>query len=442
MSKKLLVRPQKAPLKGRITVPGDKSISHRAVMLAAIAEGKSIIRRWLPAGDTLATLEAIKAMGVHVQVEKKSPIAWDLEIEGVGLHGLQPPAGALDLKNAGTGIRLIAGIMVGQRFHSILDGSEQLRKRPMERITKPLSKMGAQISSTNGCAPMHVDPAELTGIRYEMNVTSGQVKSALLLAGLYAEGDTAVYQPGPARDHTERMLRAMGVDIVEEDNWITLRKPAGELKLQPLDLTVPSDMSSAAFPIVAASIVPHSKIVIENVGMNETRTGILNMLKAMGANYEINNERETGGEPAADLTVCFDELHPAQIRGQLVVRGIDELPIWAVAASQAAGHSTVHDASELRVKEVDRIGVLSGELKKLGVNISEFPDGFMIHGPSRLYSAEVDSHDDHRLAMSLAVAGLVTHGMTMIENADCAADSFPGFVEMMQSLGATMEWVE
>ena len=442
MSKKLLVRPQKTPLKGRVTVPGDKSISHRAVMLAAIAEGESVIRRWLPAGDTLATLEAIKAMGVHVEVEKKSPTAWDLQINGVGLYGLQPAAGPLDFKNAGTGIRLLAGIMVGQRFSSILDGSSQLRKRPMGRITEPLTTMGANITSTNGCAPMTIDPAEIKGTRYEMKVASGQVKSALLLAGLYADGDTAVYQPGPARDHTERMLRAMGVDIVEEDNWITLRKPADELKLQPFDLTVPSDISSAAFPIVAASIVPHSKIVIENVGMNETRTGILNMMKAMGANFKIDNERVTGGEPAADITVSFDELHSAKIRGELVVRGIDELPIWAVAASQAAGHSTVHDATELRVKEVDRIGVLSGELQKLGVDISEFPDGFMIHGPSRLYSAEVDSHDDHRLAMSLSVAGLVTHGMTMIENADCAADSFPGFVEMMKSLGATMEWIE
>ncbi len=441
MTKKLLIRPQKTPLKGRITVPGDKSISHRAVMLAAIADGTSIIRRWLPAGDTLATLEAIKAMGVHVEISNQSPTAWDLKIEGVGLHGLQPPAGALDLKNAGTGIRLLAGIMAGQRFSSVLDGSNQLRQRPMGRITEPLATMGAQISSTGGCAPMTIEPSELQGVRYEMKVASGQVKSALLLAGLYAQGDTAVYQPGPARDHTERMLRAMGVDIVEEENWITLRKPNNELKLRPFDLIVPSDISSAAFPIVAATIVPHSKIIIENVGMNETRTGILSMLTAMGANFSISNERVTGGEPAADLTVYFDELHPADLRGELVVRGIDELPIWAVAASQAAGDSSVHDAAELRVKEVDRIGVLGGELRKLGVNMSEFPDGFTIHGPSKLYGTEVDSHDDHRLAMSLAVSGLVTHGLTMVNNAGCAADSFPGFVEMMQSLGATMEWV-
>ena len=373
MSKKLLVRPQKTPLKGTIIVPGDKSISHRSVMLGAIADGTSIIRRWLPAGDTLATLEAMRAMGVHIEIEKKSPTAWDLQIEGVGLHGLQPPAGSLNLKNAGTGIRLLAGIMVGQRFSSVLDGSGQLRKRPMGRITDPLSEMGAIIDATNGCAPMTIEPAELQGVRYKMKVASGQVKSALLLAGLYADGDTAVYQPGPARDHTERMLQAMGVNVTEEDNWITLHKPAGELKLQPLDLTVPSDISSAAFPIVAASIVPHSKIVLENVEMNETRTGILDMLKEMGANFTLSNKRITGGEPIADLTVSFDELHTADLRGEVVVRGIDELPIWAVAASQAAGRSTVHDAAELRVKEVDRIGVLGGELRKLGIQMIDYP---------------------------------------------------------------------
>lgn len=442
MSKNLLVRPQKTPLNGRITVPGDKSISHRAVMLAAIAEGTSIIRRWLPAGDTLATLEAIRSLGVPVEIDKKSATAWDLRIEGVGLHGLQPPAGPLDFKNAGTGIRLMAGIMAGQRFASVLDGSSQLRKRPMGRITSPLATMGAHIRATDGCAPLMVEPAHLQGTRYEMKVASGQVKSALFLAGLYAEGDTAVYEPGPARDHTERMLRAMGVDIGKADDWITLHKPGSDLKLQPLDLTVPSDISSAAFPIVAATIVPHSEIVIENVEMNETRTGILEMLQAMGANFTISNERIMGGEPTADLTVRYDELHPADLGGELVVRGIDELPIWAVAASQAAGDSTVRDAAELRVKEVDRIGVLGGELRKLGINMTEFADGFTIQGPSKLYSAEVDSHDDHRLAMSLAVAGLVTHGLTMVQDAGCAADSFPGFVETMQSLGATMEWVE
>lgn len=442
MSKQLLIRPQKTPLKGAITVPGDKSISHRAIMLAAIADGTSIIRRWLPAGDTLATLEVAQAMGVQIEIDKRSDTAWDLQIEGRGLHGLQPPKAPLNLKNAGTGIRLLAGIMVGQAFPSILDGSEQLRKRPMGRITNPLSEMGAAIQATDGRAPMHIQPAQLRAIRYEMPVASAQIKSAVLLAGLYTQGETAVYQPGPARDHTERMLTAMGVNVRVDGNWISVAGLKEGQELRPLDLTVPSDMSSAAFPMVAAAIVPHSEIVIENVGLNETRTGILQWLRQMGAGFTLTNERTTGGEPAADLTVKFDELHQAAVAGENVVCGIDELPILAVAATQAAGDSTVRDAAELRVKEVDRITVLAGELQKLGVNLTEYPDGFTVHGPTRLFGAEVDSHDDHRLGMSLAVAGLVTHGLTLVQDAGCIADSFPGFVETMQALGANMEWVE
>lgn len=443
MSTKLLIHPQTTPLRGAITVPGDKSISHRAIMLAAVAEGVSVIRRWLPAGDTLATLDAIRALGVQVEINKKSPTAWDLQIEGRGLHGLQPPEGPLDLRNAGTGIRLLAGIMAGQRFPVTLDGSEQLRKRPMRRIAEPLRLMGACIETTDGRAPLHLSPTALHGMQYEMPVASAQVKSAVLLAGLYAEGETAVYQPGPARDHTERMLAAMGVRVVTEGEWVRLKR--GKLRdwqLKPLDLTVPSDTSSAAFPLVAAAIVPHSEITIENVGMNETRTGIVEWLHAMGANFTITNERITGGEPAADLIVRFDELHSTAVNGDSVVRGIDELPIWAVAASQAAGGSTVRDAAELRVKEVDRIGVLAGELRKLGIQMTEYPDGFTVHGPVRPCGAEVDSHDDHRLGMSLAIAGLVAAGNTVVHDAACVADSFPGFVETMQALGANMQWVE
>jgi 3-phosphoshikimate 1-carboxyvinyltransferase len=439
MTKQLLIRPQKTALHGTITVPGDKSISHRAVMLAAIAEGTSTIRRWLPAGDTLATLAAVQALGVSIAIEKSSPTAWDLTIEGRGLHGLQPPIAPLDLRNAGTGIRLLAGLLCGMGFPVVLDGSDQLRKRPMNRIVQPLQQMGALIESSNGRCPITIAPATLHPTRYEMPVASAQIKSAILLAGLYAQGQTAVYQPGPARDHTERMLTAAGVTITEADGWITLTPPD---QLRPFDLTVPSDISSAAFPIVAATIVPGSQITIENVGMNDTRTGILEMLQAMGAQFTLTNERITGGEPAADLLVSYAPLHAAEISGPVVVRGIDELPIWSVAAAQASGSSTVRDAAELRVKEVDRISVLAGELTKLGAAIHEQPDGFTVHGPARLYSAEVDSHDDHRLGMSLAVAGLVTHGNTLVHDAACVADSFPGFVETMQALGAEMEWLE
>lgn len=436
---KILVRPQKTPLTGTITVPGDKSISHRAVMLAAIANGRSHIRNWLPAGDTIATLEAVQSLGIAIKIDKKSPQAWDLQIEGKGLHGLQAPAAPLDCRNAGTFMRLMAGILAGQSFPSVLDGSEQLRKRPMRRIMDPLRQMGADISAQDGKAPLSIQPADLQGFEYQMTIASAQVKSAVLLAGLYARGMTRIVEAGPSRDHTERMLAAMNADIIWRDSVVELN---GGRELWPLDLTVPGDISSAAFPMVAAAIVPHSQITIQNVGLNETRTGILDMLKMMSASFAIENERITGGEPAADLTVCFDELHAAEISGAVVVRGIDEFPILTVAATQAAGETTVHDAAELRVKEVDRIGVLAGELRKMAVTMIEHPDGFTIGGPVRPYSAEVDSHDDHRLGMSLAVAGLVTLGETLVHDADCVSDSFPGFVETMQTLGARMEWVE
>ena len=439
---KLLIRPQKTPLTGTISVPGDKSISHRAVMLGALAEGTSTVRNWLPAGDTLATLNAFQALGVVIEVDRHSPTAWNLVIEGRGLHGLKDPRKALDCRNAGTLMRLMAGLMAGQNFSSVLDGSEQLRQRPMRRITEPLQQMKAKISAADGTAPLSIEPAALKGIAYEMPVASGQIKSALLLAGLYADGETRIYQPGPARDHTERMLNALGVAVRTEGDWIIMPVADGERKLRPFDLTVPGDMSSAAFPLVAAAIVPHSEVTITNVGYNETRTGILEMLRQMGAEFTIANERVTGGEPAVDLTISFNELHAADIGGAVVVRGIDEFPVLTAAATQAAGTTTVRDAAELRVKEVDRIGVLAGELAKMNIDMVERPDGYTLHGPKRPFSAEVDSHDDHRLGMTLAVMGLVTYGETLIDNARCVHDSFPDFVETMQSLGANMEWVE
>ncbi len=438
----LLVHPQKTPLAGTITVPGDKSISHRAVMLAALAEGVSVITNWLPAGDTLATLAAAQALGVPIAVEQRSPTAWALAVEGRGLHGLQAPAGPLECRNAGTCIRLMAGLMAGQRFPSVLDGSEQLRRRPMRRVTEPLRQMGADIEDSDGRAPLSIRPGRLRGIEFQMAIASAQVKSALLLAGLYADNETRIRQPGPARDHTERMLRAMGVPVEVGGNVVTL--PAtdnGGWRLRPLELTVPADFSSAAFPLVAAAIVPRSRVTIANVGANDTRTGLLDILAAMGARFEVANARISGGEPLADLVVSFDELHSATAGGELVVRAIDEFPVWAVAATQAAGDSVARDAAELRVKEVDRIGVLAGELRRLGASLAEHPDGFTVHGPVRLQGGEVDSHGDHRLGMALAVAGLVAGHPTVIRDAGCVADSFPGFVETMQALGARMEWV-
>lgn len=439
---KVIVRGQTTPLSGSVTVPGDKSISHRAVLLAALADGPSIIRNWLPAGDTLATLDVVRALGVTVEVEERNPHAWDLRVEGRGLNGLRKPGSPLNCRNAGTAIRLLAGILSGQSFASVLDGSDQLRKRPMGRVTEPLRIMGADIKSEEGHAPLSIKPASLHGIEYTMRVASAQVKSAILLAGLYGVGATRIYQPGPARDHTERLLIAMGTIITTQEGWVTLGDaPPGGRRLLPLDMTVPGDFSSAAFPLVAAATVPHSQITIRQVGVNGTRTGLLDVLRAMGADIAISNQQVTGGELIADISVGFAEMHATDVDGPTVVRAIDEFPVWAVAATQAAGESTVHDAAELRVKEVDRIAVLAGELRRLGVNIEEHDDGFTVCGPQRLHGASVDSHDDHRLGMALAVAGLAAEGTTLVEDAPCMADSFPGFVETMQKLGASMEWV-
>jgi 3-phosphoshikimate 1-carboxyvinyltransferase len=438
---RLLVFPHPRPLTGSISVPGDKSISHRAVMLGAIAEGTSHIQGWLPAGDTLATLEAMRALGVSIRHIERSEQAWELAIAGRGLRGLQPPSGALDCRNAGTCMRLLAGLLAGQSFPTTLDGSEQLRRRPMRRIVAPLQMMGAEISATNDHAPLHIAPADVHGIDYEMPVASAQVKSAVLLAGLYARGKTRVRQPGPARDHTERMLAAAGVEVTVSGDWIGLVPPAENgPALSPLEMTVPGDFSSAAFPLVGATILPHSKIEIAGVGLNGTRTGLLDLLSAMGAQATVVERSESGGEPVGRLRVGFSELHAVKAGGSLVVRAIDEFPVWAVVASQAAGTSVLRDARELRVKEVDRISVLAEELRRLGTSIIEQEDGFQVQGPVRLRGGEVDSHGDHRLGMALAIAGLVAKEPVIIQDAGCIADSFPGFVETMRRLGAEMRW--
>jgi len=363
----LVIQPQKTPLKGTVRVPGDKSISHRAVMLAAIAQGNSVIRNWLPAGDTIATLEAMRALGAPIAIEQISDQAWHLQIEGRGLHGLSQPSHPLDCRNAGTCMRLLAGILAGQRFPTVLDGSEQLRRRPMGRIVSPLREMGADIEGREERAPLHIRPANLKSIDYVLPVASAQVKSAVLLAGLYARGETRIYQPGPARDHTERLLQAMGAIVHTEERWIGLQSPFGneslsaesisesgagpEVELQPLDLAVPGDLSSAAFLLVAAAIVPHSKITIRDVGHNETRTGILDIIAAMGGAIEVSNRHITGGEPAVDLTSHFDELHNTTVDGDTVVRAIDEFPAWAVAATQAAGPSRSHQPIGRRIEK-------------------------------------------------------------------------------------------
>lgn len=418
-------------LRGAVTVPGDKSISHRAAMLAAIAPGRSQIRNWLAAGDTEATLSAVRDLGAAIE----RPDATALSIDGGALRESARP---LNLMNAGTGIRLLAGIMAGQDFPSVLDGSAQLRRRPMKRITEPLKLMGADIESRNGGCPLHIRPAALKGLTYEMPVASAQVKSAILLAGLYADSPTTVIQPGPARDHTERMLRSLGVEITEEgadDNTITIVPPD---RLSPLDLTVPGDISSAAFLLVAALLIRDSELKIKGVNLNPTRTGILDVLEAMGADIAISNRGEEAGEPIGDIRVKTSQLHGIEIGGETVVRMIDEFPILMVAALRAEGETIVREAAELRVKETDRIAVMAAELRKLGAEIDEREDGFRILGPQQLTGGLVDGHDDHRIAMSLTVAGLITAEGAIVTDAACAGDSFPGFAETLQSCGANM----
>jgi 3-phosphoshikimate 1-carboxyvinyltransferase len=417
-------------LQGETRVPGDKSISHRAVMFAALARGASHIRDWLPAGDTEASLHAVQALGVKIQRLSQTELI---------VHGgeLQPPQGPLDLVNAGTGIRLLAGILCGQPFASVLDGSEQLRRRPMTRIITPLTMMGADIHSNHGKAPLSIRPSKLRGLHYHLPMASAQVKSALLLAALFAEGETVLTEPGPARDHTERMLAAMGADLSVSGSVVSLRP--GQV-LQPMDFVVPGDLSSAAFLIVAALLIPGSDITLLNISLNPTRTGILNVLRAMGADIEV---RETGlqaGDPVGTIRVRHSSLKAGQVSGDLVVRMIDEFPIFMVAALAAEGKTVVKDAGELRVKETDRLAVMTQELAKLGAQVTETEDGFVITGPQKLAPGRVFGHDDHRISMALVVAGMLAHGGdTQVDDAECAADSFPGYADTLAHLGAEVE---
>ena len=424
----LIVRPG-GPLRGRGRVPGDKSISHRALLLGAVAGGASRISGFLPSGDCLATLACLRALGVHVETHD----ATTLTVRGRGLRGLQAPGAPLNCARSGTTMRLLAGILAGQSFDCTLTGDPQLLRRPMRRITEPLRRMGAGIEATDGHAPLTIHRRRLHGYDHTLAVASAQVKSALLLAGLYADGPTTVRQPGPARDHTERMLAAMGAAIQVAGLDVTLDPSAA---LSPLALHIPGDLSSAAFPLVAAALLPGSEITIERVGVNPTRTGLLDVLRAIGAGVTVEDEREQGGEPAADVTMRASDLAGVEVSGHTVVRMIDEFPVLAVAATQAHGTTVVRDAAELRVKETDRIAAAVGELRVLGAHIEPRPDGFIVEGPTALRGGVVDSHGDHRLAMALAVAGLIAQGEVTIENAECVADSFPGFAGLMQSLGA------
>ncbi|MEA3342309.1 MAG: 3-phosphoshikimate 1-carboxyvinyltransferase [Chloroflexota bacterium] len=424
---------------GRVRVPSDKSISHRALLLGALADGASQISGFLPAGDCLATLACLRALGVEVDCSNPTEICdgATLTIHGRGLRGLCAPAGPLNCVRSGTTMRLLAGILAGQPFESVLVGAPQLLRRPMRRIVEPLRRMGGEVEEIDGHAPLTLCGRRLHGYDHTLTIASAQVKSALLLAGLYADGPTTVRQPGPARDHTELMLAAMGA-VIEVDG-LTVSLAPGPSPLAPLHLAIPGDISSAAFPLVAAALTPGSEVTIEDVGINPTRTGLLDVLRAMGAKIELKNEREQGNEPVADVTVRASELVGVEIGGDTVVRMIDEFPVLAVAATQARGVTRVRDAAELRVKETDRIALLVAELRALGARIDALPDGFTIEGPTPLRGAVVDSHGDHRLAMALAVAGLIAEEEVVIENAECIGDSFPGFVELMRRMGAAYD---
>ncbi len=417
----ITVRPVRG-LKGLVSVPADKSISHRCAMLGALAWGKSRISNFLKAQDTLATLRCVQALGVEVH-----EAGGELLIEGQGMSGLREPADVLDCENSGTTMRLMSGILSACPFFAVLTGDSSLRSRPMRRVVEPLRMMGAGIDGREEgrFAPLAIRGGNLKGIEYDLPVASAQVKSALLLAGLGAEGETVVREKVASRDHTERMLSGMGARISTGPGVIRLN-PGG--LLNPLDMTVPGDISSAAFWIVAATLVPEAEILLPDVGINPTRSGVLAALKAMGADIELTNQRTAGGEPVADILVrSAGGLSGTTVQGEMVPSLIDEIPVLAVAMAMAEGDSVVRDAAELRVKETDRIKTICTCLRRLGVEVEETEDGFYVRGQGRLTGGRVDSYGDHRIAMAMGIAGLVAEGETVIQGAEAVNVSYPGF---------------
>ncbi len=425
------------PLQGRLRVPGDKSISHRFLILASLAEGESQARGWLAADDTLATLRCLVALGAEIErSDEDTVVVW-----GRGLRSLREPADVLYCESSGTTMRLLAGLLAGHPFTSILTGSEQLRRRPMARVAQPLRWMGATVLGRAGgqLPPLAIRGGRLAGFEFRSPVASAQVKSALLLAGLFAEGPTTVREPAPSRDHTERMLQAAGAPLTCDGSSARIEPPASAL--QPLRIDVPGDFSSAAFLLAAALLTPGSDVVLEGVGVNPTRTGLLEALAAMGVKVETLDARAAGGEPVADLRArAGDGLCGVRLGGAIVPRMIDEFPVLAVLATQAAGETIICDAAELRVKESDRVATVVEELRKLGAQIAPAADGFTVTGPTPLRGASVHAHGDHRLAMALAVAGLIADGETVIEGAECIAKSFPEFPELLADLGADLRY--
>lgn len=418
---------------GALRVPGDKSISHRAVMFAALADGVSRITGFLNGEDCLATLRAFRAMGVQVDAASDT----ELTVHGVGIDGLQAPDGALDLGNSGTSMRLMSGLLAAQQFDTVLTGDASLSKRPMRRVTEPLARMGAAIETTAlGTAPLHIHgKRSLRGIDFDSPVASAQVKSAVLLAGLYAHGTTTVTEPGVSRDHTERMLSAFGVAVGGSGLHCSV---AGGQRLAATDVQVPADLSSATFPIVAALVTPGADITLEAVGINPSRAGVLKILEMMGADFAIENQRAAGAEPIADIRVRHSALQGVDIPPALVPLSIDEFPAIFAAAALANGTTRVSGAAELRVKESDRLAAMATGLRAVGVEVEELDDGMMVTGGA-VQGGQVDSHGDHRIAMAFAAIGAAAQGEIEILNTDNVATSFPGFVPLFQSAGFNIE---
>jgi 3-phosphoshikimate 1-carboxyvinyltransferase len=423
----MLVIEKISRISGTISVSGDKSISHRAVMLAAISKGKSTIEGFLNGQDCLSTISCFRAMGVQIKQQGQR-----VEVEGRGLAGLQEPQDILDAGNSGTTMRLLSGILSGQNFFSVLTGDQSLRQRPMARVTEPLKRMGAFIDGRQGgqLAPLSIRGGGLQGITWETPVASAQIKSAILLAGLYATGETTVREPSISRDHTERMLAGFGIQVERQGTAVTVRPGI----LEGQRILVPGDISSAAFFMVAAAAKPGSHLIIKNVGLNPTRTGIIDVLRQMGAEIEIENLRNFGGEEAGDMIIRGAHLKGTEINHEIVPRLIDEIPVLAVAAALADGVTYIRGAGELKVKESNRLAAIACELGKMGIQITELPDGLEIHGPNKIRGAAVNSYHDHRIAMALAVCGLFAEGKTTIADSGCIDISFPGFSELLQQI--------
>jgi 3-phosphoshikimate 1-carboxyvinyltransferase len=417
-----------AALRGHIAVPGDKSISHRAVLLGAIGEGETAVRGFGRSGDTEATIAAVRALGVTVDEDDVD----SLRIQGAGLRGLREPVAPIDCGNSGTTLRLLAGILAGQQGRFELTGDDSLRRRPVDRIADPLTQMGAHVESDDGTPPLVVAGGELRGIRYELPVASAQVKSCVLLAGLHAAGQTTVVEPLPTRDHTELMLEAAGVRVTRKQRRVTVG-PAEHLRLGEVD--VPGDFSAAAPFIVAATLLPGSELTIHDIGLNPRRTGLLDVLARMGARITVFNRHKSAGEPVGDLDVRAAELTATTVTAEEVPRMVDELPLFALAAASAHGESKVEGAQELRVKETDRIETVTTSLRALGIRITASDDGLGVRGvPSRPKGGGMSSHGDHRIAMLGAVAGLASREGVELQDAQAVAVSFPGFFELLDSV--------